>query len=69
VSDHIAVESMLFLPIELLDERDDMRGDGSRECVVLGPQAVAERQPDALIANKGRPISRGSVHPRLVRRM
>jgi hypothetical protein len=33
---------MLFLPIELLDERGDMRGDGSRERVVLGPQAVPE---------------------------
>jgi hypothetical protein len=39
---HIAVESMLFLPIELLDERSDMRGDGSRERVVLGPQAVPQ---------------------------
>jgi len=42
VSDPIAVESMLFLPIELPDERSDMRGDGSRERVVLDPQAVPE---------------------------
>ena len=40
VSDPIAVGSMLFLRIELLDERSDMRGDGSRERVVLDPQAV-----------------------------
>jgi hypothetical protein len=31
---------MLFLAIELLDERRDMRGDGSRERVVLDPQAT-----------------------------
>jgi hypothetical protein len=41
VSDRIAVGSMLFLRIELLDERSDMRGDGSRESVVLDPQAVS----------------------------
>jgi hypothetical protein len=64
-----AARSMLFLRIELLDERSDMRGDGSREGVVLHPQAVPERQPDASIANKGRPISRGPVHLRLVRTM
>jgi hypothetical protein len=31
---------MLFLRIELRDERSDMQGDGSRERVVVGPQAV-----------------------------
>jgi hypothetical protein len=40
VSDPIAVGSMLFLRIELLDERGDTRGDGSRERVVVGPQAL-----------------------------
>jgi len=65
-SDPIAVGSMLFLRIELLDERSDTRGNGSRERVVVGPQAVPKRQPDASIANEGRPISRGSVHQRLV---
>jgi hypothetical protein len=33
---------MLFLRIELLDERSDMRGDGSRESVILDPQAVSK---------------------------
>jgi hypothetical protein len=31
---------MLFLRIELLDERSDTRGNGSRERVVVDPQAV-----------------------------
>src|SRR5215813_6552245 len=57
---------MLFLRIELLDERSDTWGNGSRERVVVGLQAVPKRQPDASIANEGRPISRGSVHQRLV---
>ena len=30
----------LFLRFELLDERSDMRGDGSRESVVLDPEVV-----------------------------
>jgi hypothetical protein len=30
----------LLLPFELLDERSDMRGDGSRESVVLDPEVV-----------------------------
>ena len=30
----------LFLRIELLDERSDTRGDGSRESVVLDSQAA-----------------------------
>lgn len=57
---------MLFLRIELLDERSDTRGNGSRERVVVGPQALPERQPDVSIANEGRLISRRSVHQRLV---
>ena len=36
----IAAGSMLFLRIELLEERSDMRRDGGRESVVLNPQAV-----------------------------
>src|SRR5262245_28978285 len=39
---HIAAGSLLFLPIELLDERSDMRGDGSRERAGLGRQAVPQ---------------------------
>jgi hypothetical protein len=31
---------MLFLRIESLDERSDMRGDGSRESVVLVLEAL-----------------------------
>src|SRR5262249_10274755 len=58
--------SMLFLRIELRDERGDTRGNGSRERVVVGPQAVPKGQPGASIANEGRPISRGAVHQRLV---
>jgi hypothetical protein len=54
---------MLFLRIELLDKPSDLRRDRSRESVVLDLQAVPKRQPDASIANKDRPISRGSVHP------
>src|SRR5262249_62117145 len=60
---------MLFLRIELLDERSDTRGDGSRESLVLDPQAVPKGQPDASIASKDRPISSGSVHPRVVGNM
>jgi hypothetical protein len=30
----------LLLPFELLDERSDLRGDGSRESVVLDPEVV-----------------------------
>jgi hypothetical protein len=40
VSDRIALGSMLFLRIESLDERSDMRGDGSRESVVLILEAL-----------------------------
>jgi hypothetical protein len=32
--------SILFAPFELLDKRSDMRGDGGRESVVLGLEAV-----------------------------
>src|SRR5262245_37367363 len=60
---------MLFLRIELLDERSDTRGDGSRESLVLDPQAVPKGQPDASTASKDRPISSGSVHPRVVGHM
>ena len=69
VSDPIAVGPTLFLRIELVDERSDTRGNGRRERAVVGPQALPKRQPDASIANEGRPISRGSVHQRLVGRM
>src|SRR5262249_8112357 len=60
---------MLFLRIELLDERSDTRGDGSRESLVLDPQEVPQWQTDASIANKDRPMSSGSVHPRVVGNM
>ena len=37
---HVCRTVSLFLRLELLDERSDMRGDGRRESVVLDPEVV-----------------------------
>jgi hypothetical protein len=45
---------------ELLDECSDMRGHRRRQSVILGPEAVPNRQPNAS-------ITRSTTHPRSMR--
>jgi hypothetical protein len=54
----------LFLRFELLDERSDMRGDGSRENVVLDPEVVPNSQPNASIGSGNQLALRSIICPR-----
>ena len=52
---------------ELLDECSDMRGHRRRQSVILGPEAVPNRQPNASI-NSGKYLAvRSTTHPRSMR--
>ena len=54
----------LFLRFELLDERSDMRGDGRRESVVLDPEVVPNRQPNASIGSGNQLALTSTICPR-----
>src|SRR5262245_55629272 len=53
----------LFLRFELLDERSDLRGDGSRQSVVLVPEVVSNCQPNASIESRNQLALRRTVCP------
>src|SRR5262245_3713331 len=56
---------VLFLHFELLHEGSDVRGDWSRESVVLGLEAIADRrQPNASTVNRNPSAPRGRVRLR-----
>jgi hypothetical protein len=56
----------VVLRFELLEERGKTAGEGRRGGVVLRLEALPNcRQPSASTANKGCPILRSAIHPRL----
>jgi hypothetical protein len=56
----------VVLRFELLEERGKTAGEGHRGSVVLRLEALPDcRQPSASTANKGCPVLRSAIHPRL----